>query len=70
MTKETVQLKDIPDALLPFIKDQDGAHVYCNGGRVKSIFKMRDTYRIYIDKQSIEGGSGEYRYKNANIEIF
>ena len=69
MNKNVIKLKDIPEALLPFINlntDARSGHnvqAYYNGRPIESIFLFRGMYRTYT--------KGEYRLDgDTEIEIY
>ena len=69
MNKQTVKLKDIPEAILPFInlntdaRQGHNVQAYYNGISIKSIFLFRGLYRTYT--------KGEYRLDgDTEIEIY
>ena len=57
--KETMELKNIPEAIMPFINDKNNemfsTKAYLRGLLVKRIYIMRDQIRVSTEK-------GEYRY--------
>ena len=71
-----IKLTDIPEAALSLIEaaDKGGTAVFAQRdnhsiGRVKTAYKMRDMYRLYLET---DNGSGEYRYSKdqaANIYL-
>jgi len=71
-----IKLTDIPEAALSLIEasDKGGTAIFAQRdnhsiGRVKTAHKMRDMYRLYLER---DDGSGEYRYSKkqaANIYL-
>ena len=65
MKRTAVKLKDIPEAILPFINvhGKDNTQAHYNGHVIESVFIFRDKYRVYC--------KGEYRLDgDTEIDVY